>query len=63
MSAQPLDGDALTDDFVAALASPEPLIAAWARYRLRVLIAFLSGAADPFDQYFAGADVSRAPVT
>jgi hypothetical protein len=57
------DGDPLTDAFVEALASPEPLTAAWARYRLRVMAALLSGAADPLDQHYAGVDASPGAVT
>lgn len=63
MSAWPSDGDPRTNDFVAARTSPEPLIAAWARYWLRVMAAFLRGAAHPFDQYFTGTDCLRAPIT
>jgi hypothetical protein len=47
----------IASNIMMALASPEPLIAAWARYRLRVMAAHARGAADPFDQYFAGANV------
>jgi hypothetical protein len=42
------DADADTDGMVAALASPEPLIAAWARLRFRVMRAYAAGHDDPW---------------
>jgi hypothetical protein len=36
--------------FTDALRSPEPLVSAWARFRLRVIAALATGADDPLDQ-------------